>query len=127
MSRLSSTISDSALFSLLSGAKPGLASQTPTSVVAGTPAQAGEREPADTASLGEQNVQRLLVRLSQEGATGVTVAELLASGVRSPAQSVYDLQLAGYDIDRIWKTQAGGHRAASYFLRGTTDPPLPAA
>jgi hypothetical protein len=71
----------------------------------------------DAGSLGDQNLERLLALLGGEHAAGATVAELLASGVSSPAQSVYELQLAGYDIERVYRCQTGRGPTVSYHLR----------
>jgi hypothetical protein len=118
MSRFRSTLSRSSLSLLLSDPRLGVVPKTHTPAATDTaPNTQHQNEPAGGGSLDELNLQRLLRRLSRDGSIGVTVAELLASGVTSPAQSVYDLQLAGYDIQRISGTHAGAFRVTTYLLR----------
>lgn len=65
--------------------------------------------------------QRRALELLQSHAAPMTRAELAEQGVRNPAQTIYELQLAGYRIDRL---------ATGYALwpdeRGAAEPP-PAA
>ncbi len=46
-----------------------------------------------------------------------TVDELRREGVAAPAQGIYELQLAGYEIDRVAVGQATGRPASGYRLR----------
>jgi hypothetical protein len=44
---------------------------------------------------------RLALRLLEEaGATGVTVAELRKEGLQMPAQALYEVELAGWPLER---------------------------
>src|SRR5665213_1433623 len=45
-------------------------------------------------------------------------AALRERGVKAPAQAMYDLQLAGYTIDRVGCTDRGGRRTFGYRLHG---------
>ena len=68
----------------------------------------------------EQELARALEMLERDHTGSVTVAALREGGVRAPAQAVYDLQIAGYEIDRVKSTDAGGHSTSGYRLRGPT-------
>jgi hypothetical protein len=46
-----------------------------------------------------------------------TVDELRREGVAAPAQGIYDLQLAGYEVDRVAVGEAPGRLASGYRLR----------
>ncbi len=46
----------------------------------------------------------------------LTIAELHADGVRAPAQALYELELAGYRLDRIRTHGAAGVGALGYRL-----------
>jgi hypothetical protein len=54
----------------------------------------------------ERELARALALLESDHTGLVTVAALREHGVRAPAQAVYDLQIAGYAIDRV--TANGG-------------------
>ena len=66
----------------------------------------------------EQELARALALLESDHTGAVTVAALREHGVRAPAQAVYNLQIAGYAIDRVTSTDAGGHSTPGYRLRG---------
>jgi hypothetical protein len=67
----------------------------------------------------ERELARALELLESDHTGAVTVAALRERGVRAPAQAVYDLQIAGYAIDRVTSTDAGGHSTSGYRLRGS--------
>jgi len=69
----------------------------------------------------ERELGRALALLEHDQTGSVTLAALRERGVTAPAQAVYDLQLAGYAIDRITSTGPGGRTTSGYRLRG----PLP--
>jgi hypothetical protein len=75
-------------------------------------------------SEGERELARALALLEGDQAGSVTLAALRECGVKAPAQAVYDLQVAGYAIDRVSCTDRGEHRTLGYRLR---DSPAPAA
>jgi hypothetical protein len=52
-------------------------------------------------TLEDPNLGRLLLSLRRDTSAVVSVATLLADGLRAPVQSVYELQMADYDIHRI--------------------------
>jgi hypothetical protein len=66
----------------------------------------------------ERELARALALLESDHTGSVTVAALRERGVRAPAQAVYDLQIAGYAIDRVTATDAGGRSTSGYRLRG---------
>jgi hypothetical protein len=67
-------------------------------------------------SEGDRDLVRVLALLEGDRTGVVTVFTLREHGVRSPDQAVYDLQLAGYPIDRVSHTNAGGDRTLGYRL-----------
>ena len=60
---------------------------------------------------------RVLALLESAEEDAVTISQLRAQGVATPGQSVYELQLAGYPIDRIPTRGLAGHRSLGYRLR----------
>jgi len=68
---------------------------------------------SEATSTADRNVERLLVLLGEQD---MTIAALHAHGIRSPAQSVYDLQLAGYPIDRFRLNHDSGRSSVQYRL-----------
>jgi len=83
------------------------ASVTPTSTDHAQPHSEGDRELA-----------RALALLQGDRAGSVTIAALRERGIKAPAQAMYDLQLAGYAIDRVSCTDPGGRRTFGYRLHG---------
>ena len=73
-------------------------------------------------SAGDRELARALALLEGDGAGSVTIAALRERGVKAPAQAMYDLQLAGYAIDRISCTDPRGHRTFGYRLHGSPAP-----
>lgn len=71
-----------------------------------------------TQSEGDRDLARVLALLESDRIGPITFSTLRDRGVRSPGQAVYDLQLAGYQIDRVSHTDADGRRTLSYCLRG---------
>ena len=70
-------------------------------------------------SEGERELARIVELLQGDQPSSLTIAALRERGVKAPAQAVYDLQLAGYAIDRVACTDPGGHRTFGYRLRGS--------
>ena len=68
-------------------------------------------------SLGDRNIARLLALLEADRGATLTVAELLDGGVQAPAQAVYALQLAGYDVERGYCRHPDGHKTLGYRMR----------
>lgn len=74
--------------------------------------------PAVEHSEGDRQVAQVLALLEDDRAEAISIATLLERGVKSPAQAVYELQLAGYRIDRVSQTDSGGHTTLGYRLQG---------
>jgi hypothetical protein len=68
------------------------------------------------------NDGRLLALLSADPAAALTVGALLERGVLAPAQTVYGLQLAGYQIDRVPHRTPDGTQATGYRIHPPRDP-----
>jgi hypothetical protein len=76
-----------------------------------------ESDRSHVLSTAEEEVRRALALLRDDPTGGVTIAALRAGGVKAPGQVVYDLQLAGFAIDRVSKIAPDGRRALCYRLR----------
>lgn len=91
-------------------------------------------------SVDERNLALALELLGADRSNVVTLGALRDRGVRAPADAMYTLQLAGYEIDRVFCEDADGRRRLGYRLHGATvgggsqpaaprrpaaDPPLP--
>jgi hypothetical protein len=62
---------------------------------------------------------RLLRLLRANDTAALTIAAMHEDGIRAPAQAIYALQLAGYDIDRVYDEHTDGLRTPAYRLRST--------
>ena len=71
-------------------------------------------------SVGDRDVARVLALLDADQAGALTIAALRDRGLQDPAQAVYTLQLAGYDIDRVYYAHPDGHRTLGYRLRASS-------
>jgi hypothetical protein len=60
---------------------------------------------------------RVLTLLQADQSAGLTIGALRERGVEAPAQAIYSLQLAGYEIDRVVCEHPSGHRTSGYRLR----------
>ena len=79
-------------------------------------------------SEGDRDLERVLALLRTAATGAVTVATLREQGIRAPGQAVYDLQVAGYVIDRVSWVGSDGQNARGYRLRGVSgDAAEPAA
>ena len=67
---------------------------------------------------GDRHLTRLLrlLETDQDGG-GLTVAALRERGIQTPAMSVYELQLAGYEIERVPCEHRNGRATLAYRLR----------
>ena len=64
-----------------------------------------------------------VLRLLEDDQTGaLTIAALRERGVEAPALIVYELQLAGYEIERVHVRQPDGHVSLGYRLRAAAAP-----
>jgi hypothetical protein len=58
---------------------------------------------------------RLLAMLHDRSG-GLTIAAMRERGIEAPAQAIYTLQLAGYEIDRVALQRVDGHTLVGYRL-----------
>ena len=65
---------------------------------------------------GSRDLIRVLELLDGDQTGAISVSALRDLGVKAPAQAVYNLQLAGYAIDRVSFTDQSGHRTLGYRL-----------
>lgn len=75
-------------------------------------------------SAGDRDLSRVLSLLQggQEGA--LTIAALRERGIEAPALTLYELQLAGYEIERVLYVDADGHTSPSYRLSAAPAPAI---
>ena len=73
-------------------------------------------DPSQPLSAGDRDLSRVLSLLEggQDGA--LTIAALRERGIGAPALTLYELQLAGYEIERVPYKNADGHTSPSYRL-----------
>ena len=64
----------------------------------------------------DPNLARLLMLLGRANGTPFTISALRDSGIVTPGQAIYELQLAGYTIDRVPIHRADGHTGFAYRL-----------
>ena len=67
--------------------------------------------------------ERLLALLERDEAGGLTVAALLELGIKAPGQAVYALQLAGYQIERVYRQDSDGNQRLGYRLGASNHRP----
>lgn len=80
-------------------------------------AQPALRPPADHAAA------RLLALLLRDGDAGLTIAQIHERGIEAPAQALYALQLAGYEIERTPLLCHDGYSVVRYRVRVSLAPP----
>jgi hypothetical protein len=90
-------------------------------VVAGTKPHLRVVEQDQPTACDDSNDARLVALLSDELEVPVTIGEMLDGGVRAPALTVYELQVAGYPIDRVRCEARDGRSTVGYRLRGGPD------
>jgi hypothetical protein len=79
-------------------------------------------------SAGDRNLTRVLRLLEADQARVLTIAALRERGIEAPALTVYELQLAGYNIERVCLELPEGRTMFGYRLRDELAPgpdPLP--
>lgn len=77
---------------------------------------------ADVSSPGDRDVARLVALLGSDPSRAMTIAELREHGIGAPAQAIYELQLAGWQVDRVPVTQGDGAGASGYRLSSESLP-----
>ena len=88
----------------------------------GDQATPASTDQARSQSVVDRDLARVLALLENDQACGLTIADFGERGVPAPAQAVYMLQLAGYDIDRVHREHPDGHRTLAYRLRAPMAP-----
>jgi len=74
--------------------------------------------------VGNGEVAQLLALLEADQTGSITIAALREGGIKAPGQAVYDLQLAGYAVERVSCAAPGGGRTLGYRLRSRVAPVL---
>ncbi len=67
-------------------------------------------------SLAGRDVARLLELLENDRNEPLTIAAMRERGIEAPAQAIYTLQLAGYQIDRMSVQPTNDHHVSGYRL-----------
>ena len=67
-------------------------------------------------SAGDDEVERLLMLLSDNDGAPMTIEAMRGAGVMGPAQAIYFLQLTGHAIDRVYCRSAEGQQTLGYRL-----------
>ncbi|HSO99478.1 MAG TPA: hypothetical protein VLP43_11040 [Solirubrobacteraceae bacterium] len=73
-------------------------------------------------SAGDRDLPRVLALLEANRGAGVTIATLRERGIETPAMSVYELQLAGCQIERVLCERPDGCTTLGYRLRAAPVP-----
>jgi hypothetical protein len=68
-------------------------------------------------SVEGHDAARVLTLLGADDSGALTMAALSEHGVRAPAQAIYELQLDGYEIDRVPCEGSDRHTTIGYRLR----------
>lgn len=80
-------------------------------------------ERARSPSAGDRDLTRVLALLEANRGAGLTIAALRQRGIETPAISVYELQLAGNEIERVPCERPDGRATLAYRLSAA---PVPA-
>ena len=74
----------------------------------------GESEPLH---LCDPDAARLVRVLVERGGSLLTIEQLRSEGLHAPAQAIYELQLAGYEVERLAVRRERGRTSVGYRLR----------
>ena len=88
---------------------------------------AGHIDSPPPAKAHERDRTRLLTLLGADGVGGRTIGELRERGIQAPAQAIYELQLAGYEIDRVSVPRSDGRPSVCYRLSAPLAPTVVSA
>jgi len=72
---------------------------------------------AEHPTVAARDEARLLALLESDETGGLTMAALRELGITAPGQAVYALQLAGYQIERVYRQHSDGNPRLAYRLR----------
>jgi hypothetical protein len=67
------------------------------------------------AAIVDRRQRELVALLHEAGAEPLTFRDLEARGIHHPAQLIYELELAGEPIERVYRRNPSGVRAAAGF------------
>ena len=81
-------------------------------------------EVARSLSAGDRDLTRVLSLLEANRGAALTIAALRERGIETPAMSVYELQLAGYEIERVLCERPDGFTMLGYRLRAAPVPTI---
>ena len=81
-------------------------------------------ERARSPSAGDRDLTRVLGLLEANRTRGLTIAALRERGIETPAIRVYELQVAGYEIERVPCERPDGHTTLGYRLRAAPVPTI---
>lgn len=79
----------------------------------------GRRARSDSGNLPglvDRDVARLLALLGEDRGGPLTIPAMRERGIERPAQAIYTLQLAGYQIDRVPARRGNGGHTSGYRL-----------
>lgn len=82
-----------------------------------------ERELARALSVEQR---RLIELLERAGRQPVSLRDIALAGFSSPASAIYELEVAGQQIEHVYVPSGGGHRRLAGF-RLISQPPPPSA
>jgi hypothetical protein len=68
-------------------------------------------------SVEGHDAARVLTLLGADDSGALTIAALREHGIQAPAQAIYELQLDGYEIDRLPCEGSDRHTTIGYRLR----------
>ncbi len=78
----------------------------------------GESEPLHRR---DPDAARLVLVLVEHGGSPLTIEQLRSEGLHAPAQAIYELQLAGYEVERLAVRRERGRTSVGYRLRAAPD------
>jgi len=81
-------------------------------------------ERARPPSARDRDLTRVLALLEANRTRGLTIAALRERGIKTPAISVYELQLAGYEIERVPCERPDGRTTLGHRLRAAPVPTI---
>ena len=80
-------------------------------------------DPSQPLSAGDRDLSRVLSLMGGGQNGALTIAALRERGIEAPALTVYELQLAGYEIERSTRIRMDTPRRAIDWLRRRRPPP----
>ena len=78
-------------------------------------------EESEPLHLRDPDAARLVRVLVEHGGSPLTIEQLRSEGLHAPAQAIYELRLAGYEVERLAVRRERGLRSVGYRLRAAPD------